>query len=148
MRAKRALVCGGIATAWSSYAAARPEGPLVALGEVEVSRGGARPFLGPLLRSALEREIEALDLHAAPHGRRFVASASLVRLETDSTGSALRASCVVALVLREARGGAIVAMVEGRARAEGDWAGLATAESLAIGAAAHGAAQALPQVVR
>jgi hypothetical protein len=149
MRVRKALVCGGIATAWpSGTAAAGAADPLVLLGEVGVPPGGQRPDLAPLLRSALEREIQALDLHPTPHGRRFVVSASLVRLAIDARGDALRASCVVSLVLRDARGGALVAILEGRARAEGDAAALATAETFAIGAAAHGAAQALPQALR
>ncbi len=92
------------------YAAA----PGVALGEVSTRIVRSDVDLGEVLRKAVEGELATLEV---PHGGGrgpVILSASLVRMETEGD----RLSCVVSATLRTARGGTMIAIVEGRARIE------------------------------
>jgi hypothetical protein len=115
-------------------------GPAVRLGEVGVSVKDRYDLALPL-RSALERELARIagGLVAT---KRFVVSASLVKLERGPTGT----RCVVSLVVVEARGGAMVAMLEGRAHSD-DRAD-ADLELALLAQATRGAMSGLPQAIR
>jgi hypothetical protein len=119
--------------------------PPVAIGEVatRVSRSGID--LPTVVRRALERELEIVVLKT--HGKRYVISASLVRLEENPSPSGARIEGTVSVVLREAKGGAIRAIVEGRGRTEVE-AASAALELGVVEAAARAAVAALPDAVR
>jgi hypothetical protein len=110
----------------------------VAIGEIgtRVTRG--RIDLRKALRSALERELGALEMSSS---KRYVLSASLVKLEPKGAGVA----CTVSTVLREERSGAIRAVLVGRAQAsfEGE-----EAELGALDAAVRGAVASIPAATR
>jgi hypothetical protein len=132
-----------LVTAAPSDAADRP----VAIGEVAAHVAGREADLVPAMRASIERELSGLDFSRAPRGKRWVLSASLVRLEAETVGGVTRASCVVSAVVREAKGGAIRAVLEGRAKAENDPDHRAQAELGALSAAVHGAIVAVPNVL-
>src|SRR5262249_33954449 len=96
------------------------------------------------LRRVLEREIVALPIHQ-PRSKRFILSASLVKLERRAADDAESVSCTVSIVVREQKSGAIRAILEGRAKAtvpDGD------GESIALEAAARSAIASLPEAIR
>jgi hypothetical protein len=132
----------GVVLASASLAhAADP--PPVAVGEVGTRVSSGNVDLPKALRGVLEREIATLALRQAPRSKRFVLSASLVKLERlQDTGAV---SCTVSVVLREQKSGAIRAILEGRARAtlQGN-----DDESMALEAAARAAIASLPEAVR
>jgi hypothetical protein len=126
-------------------ASARAADPPVTVGEVgtRVSRPGVD--LASVVRKAFERELRTLDMKA--RRQRYVLSASLVRLDGGIAGGQIGTDCMVSAVLREKKSGAIRAMIEGKAHADGG----APSTEAAIGtveAAVHGAARALPQAVQ
>jgi hypothetical protein len=125
-------------------AAERP----VVLGEIAAVVKRADVDLARLLRTTLERELSTLDLSRVPRGSHWVLSAALVRLDAETVAGTTRASCVISTTLREAKTGAIRAIMEGRARAENDPKHSLTAEKGAVTAAAHGAVKSIPDVVR
>jgi len=73
--------------------------PPVVVGEVGTRLVGDRADLPKELRRALEREIANLVLRQVPRAKRFVLSASLVKLERQEDPRAV--SCTVSVVLRE-----------------------------------------------
>jgi hypothetical protein len=119
------------------------EPPPVVVGEVGTRVVGVNADLPKALRRVLEREIPNLALHRPPRSKRFVLSASLVRLERLQNAEGV--SCTVSIVLREQKSGAIRAILEGRARAtlQGD-----EGEAVALEAAARAAIASLPEAVR
>lgn len=138
--AATALVLGA---ASSSDAAERP----IAIGEIALPAAHGDSSLAAAMRASVERELAGLDLSRAPRGKRWVLSASLVRLEAETDGRVARVSCVVSTVVREAKGGAIRAIIEGKARAENDPSHRTQAELGALDAAVHGAIVAVPSVL-
>jgi hypothetical protein len=124
-------------------APAQAADPPVTVGEVgtRVTRPGVD--LASVVRKAFERELRTLNIKA--RRERYVLSASLVRLDGGLTGSA-RTECMVSAVLREKKSGAIRAMIEGKARADGDTSAETAIDT--VEAAVHGAAKALPQAVQ
>lgn len=104
-----------------------------------------------LLRGDVEAELAAIDWSKEGVRRSYLVSASLVRLEAQTAGGGLRALCAVSATIRDAQHGAILGVVEGRARAEGPAArseAAVRAERDALSAAAHGAVSAIPEAIR
>jgi hypothetical protein len=109
-----------------------------------------------LLRSDVEAELAAIDWKKEGVQRSYLVSASVVRLDSDRSGGAVRVSCAVSATIRDAERGAILAMVEGRARAEEGSSSApgarreadVRAERGALSAAAHGAVSAIPEAIR
>jgi hypothetical protein len=117
--------------------------PPVTVGEVGTRVTRPDLDLVSVVRKAFERELRSLDIKA--RRERYVLSASLVRLDGGVAGAA-GTECLISAVLRDKKSGAIRAMIEGTARADGR----ASTET-AIGtveAAVHGAAKAVPQAVQ
>jgi hypothetical protein len=104
--------------------------------------------LREVLREKVESELSRVDLSGAPKGTRLVLSASLVRLETSTKGAASTSSCRVSLVLRDAKRGALRAILDGSALAEDVANAKARVESVAIEGAVRGALRALPDAVK
>lgn len=128
-------------------------GQIVTLAEVasQVEPGATR--LGDLkevLRREVEAELAAIDWSKESLRRRYKLSAAVVRLETVHAGDGLRISCTVSAAVRDDRG-VLLAIVEGRARADGDegaGAGLAVVEQGALAGAVRGAITAVPEAIR
>ena len=120
--------------------------PAVGLGEVATRVSRANVDLAAVVRRAFERELALLALDTPRE--RYVLSASLVRLDGKIMSGGGQVECIISAVLREKKSGAIHAIIEGRAKAEGDVSGSPAAERSAIEAAVRGAVNGLPQAVR
>lgn len=98
------------------------------------------------LRDAVTREVDGLDMSGAPRGARFVLSASLVKLETSQRGETVASRARVTLALKEAKRGALLAVIDGAATAEGA-RGDERAERDALLGAVKGAMTGVPKAV-
>jgi hypothetical protein len=99
-----------------------------------------------LVRSTSEDELRALDFSHVPRGKRVIASISLVRMDTFEGSPVTDATCEISATLRDARGGTVFAILEGKARAK--TARTQTAELDALRGALHGALVRIPEVLR
>jgi hypothetical protein len=144
-RAVRGAVCLALAFALLMAApmASGEEARPVVIGEVATRVTRAKLDLPKALRRALERELAALEMGAKGQGKRFVLSASLVKLEGRKTAPGV--ACTVSAVLREQRSGAIRAIITGKAEAEFDGE---EAELGALDAAVRGAVSSVPAAMR
>src|SRR5262245_12316590 len=124
-------VCLALALVASASSARGEDAKPVVIGEVGTRVTRSRFDLRKALRRALERELAALDVRAKGSSKRFVLSASVVKLEARKTAPGVE--CAVSAVLREQRSGAIRAIITGRAEAEldGDEAELGAVEAAA-----------------
>jgi hypothetical protein len=128
--------------AMASPALASEPAPVV-VGEVVTRVQNSGTDLPKELRSSLEREVANLALRQVGRHQRFVLSASLVKLEHQVVAGSESVSCTVSIVLREQKSGAIRAILEGRARAQGN-----DGESVVVDAAARAALASLPDALR
>jgi hypothetical protein len=143
-RAMKAVVCALCAASILVIArGARADERPVVVGEVGTRVARAGVDLRGALRSALERELAALDIGTTGRAKRWVLSASVVKLEGRRAGAGVE--CAVSVVVREKKSGAIRAVLSGRAEtdAEGSDAVLAV-----LDAAVRGAVAAVPAAVR
>jgi len=109
----------------------------LSLGEVAVVAKGATNMQGAL-KNALQAEIRDLDLRGAH--KDAILSVSLVTLDADRA----QATCVISATLRS-RDGALFAVLEGRARAQG---GSDHVSESAMRGAVHGALSRVPEALR
>lgn len=105
------------------------------------------PDLKDILRRSAEAELKAIDWGKEGLRRRYKVSAAVVQLQSGREGRLLRASCAVSAAVRDERG-ALLAIVEGRARAEEEGAAPASAERGALEGAVQGAIRRLPEAIR
>jgi len=142
-RVAGALVGAGVLATVTATGPLLAAVPRVSLGEVSTSVVRSDVDLGEVLRAAVKEQLATLE---TPHAERgpLILSAALVRMETDGA----RVTCVVSATLRTARGGTMLAIVEGRA-------GVVTDEPLtpllarrAVEAAAHAAVVRVPDALR
>jgi len=82
-----------------------------------------------------------------PRGKKVIVSVALVRLETLAETRATDATCEVSASLRDAKGGTVFAILEGRARAKSGGAP-GSVESEAVHGALHGALARIPEALR
>ena len=147
IRSRSAAIVIALLTGAVSAAASPPQARSVVIGEVSSSVERPGVDYASLLRTVSETELGSLDLTGVPRGRNVVVSISLVRLDTFAETRSVDASCAVSAVLRESRGGAVFAILEGRARARsGEAPGLV--ERSAVEGALHGALARIPEVLR
>jgi hypothetical protein len=119
----------------------------VVIGEVSsrVTRAGVD--YESLLRAASEVELTGLDLSHVPRGKQVVVSVALVRLDTLAQARATDATCEISATLRDAGGGTLFAILQGKARAQSGGAA-GEVESTAVHGALHGALARIPEVLR
>ncbi len=129
----------------------------ITLGEVSAvasstSRDAAD--IATLMRGAAQRELVGLAGDAAMGGgasaktrKGVIVSLALVRIETTPNASGASVEAAVSATLRTARDGALFAILEGRARAEGSGPRDAL-ESDAIRAAVKGTMARIPSALR
>ena len=79
---------------------------------------------------------------------RFVLSAALVRLDTRSEPRRAHSTCVVSATLSHARGGALHAVLDGRARAENVPSAVHQTELAAMQAAVESVFGRMPQALK
>ena len=145
-RTIRAVVCL-VAATWfftmTPNARAEERGPVV-VGEVGTRVARSDVDLPKALRRALERELAGLDVAKIGRAKRYVLSASVVKLEGRREG-ARGVACAISFVLREQKSGAIRAVLVGRAEADAEGN---AAELDALDAAARGAVASVPEAMR
>ncbi|MEC7524922.1 MAG: hypothetical protein VYE22_33890 [Myxococcota bacterium] len=140
----RRLSFGAVAAMAVLYAshpssAQRDRAVRVAVGE---TGGAQRQALAGAISEALDR---APDVRLAPAGRAdLVVRGSIVRLERTRVAEGLEVRCEVSLVVADARGGAVRAMLRGRAGARGG-TDVARLQGNALRAAVRGALRPLAQ---
>ncbi len=144
----RALYAVSVGMALSAVAVSGDAGdkPIV-IGEVssQVARDGID--YASLVRSASEDEVRALDMSHVPRGKRVIVSVALVRMDTFAETRTTDATCEISATLRDAKRGAVFAILEGRARAKSDGAPNRV-ELSALQGALHGALARIPDVLR
>jgi hypothetical protein len=112
----------------------------------EVTSRVARPDIDvtALVRASFDRALR--DLELKPNGKRVVASVAVQDIAVDAASRSV--ICSVSVVLRAARGGAMFATLEGRARVGMTSARGTGAEGRAIDAAVHAALARAPEALR
>ena len=146
-RALLAFVLGLGLVLGDAASAAEPKPVLLS----EVASRVSAPRLGdvvPLLRAQAEQEIEAIDWKRERVARRVHVSASLVQLESAERSGVLRSSAVVSATLLDAKSGALLGVVQGRAETEGRRSTAALTERDALAGAMRGAISAIPEAMR
>jgi hypothetical protein len=141
-----AILAAALVAITSTKDARAADGAPVVLGEVGTRVTRANVDLPLLLRRALERELARLPALRA-RAKHYVLSASLVTLDDKISGQSGTVQCAVSAVLRDAKSGAIYAILEGRARTEHQGEA-GPAELGAVEAAARGAVASLPDAIR
>ena len=115
----------------------------VRVGTIAATR---EPALQSCLRDIVKSELQALDLPTAD-GRSYLLDVSLDELDTKRAGERTETTCAVSATLRDARDGALYAILKGRARA-GDAAPRAQrATTLALSGAVRNALRRVPEAV-
>lgn len=117
---------------------ARAEGP-VAVGEVTASQEDA----ARTIKSTLAEELPKVKV---PAGRKFIVSASLVKLETKQSGGDATTQAVVSLAIRDAKDGAIRGVINGTGYVKSK-AGDPTVTRMVVETAVRGATKNLPVVI-
>jgi len=142
-RAAGGLVGVGVLAALTAAAPLWAAGPRVSLGEVSTKIVRSDVDLGQVLRVAVEEQLATLE---TPHAERgpLILSAALVRMEADGG----KVTCVVSATLRTARGGTMLAIVEGRAGVVTDAPITPILARRAVEAAAHAAVVRVPDALR
>jgi hypothetical protein len=145
-RKKRAkgLLGAGVLVALTATTPLYAVAPSVALGEVSTRVVRTDVDLGAVLRAAVLEQLETLDAPKGGAKGPVILSAALVRMETDGG----RVTCVVSATLRTARGGTMIAIVEGRAGVEAEAPITLPLVRRAIEAAAHAAIVRVPEALR
>jgi hypothetical protein len=129
-------------------AGAAPASPL-SIGEVSTEGVRNDSVLEAELRRILEQELVAVEL-GKPLPRPTVLSVALVQIQMDRvalSGSKAQVSVVLNATLRDKKKGAVVAIVEGRARAENEERLVDLLEHAAMKSAARSALSRVPQAL-
>ncbi|RYE86423.1 MAG: hypothetical protein EOO75_15745 [Myxococcales bacterium] len=100
------------------------------------------------LKTMVQRGVDGLDFRKGPPRSRYTLSASLLSLDTRQEGGKVRSSARVSVLLKDARGGAVQAVLDGRATAEDAASAVLRAEQGALEAAVSGALRPVPDAVR
>jgi hypothetical protein len=139
------VVLGAALCALSVDAVAKS--PPVALGEVQnrAAKGDVR--IDKTLRTAVEHELRTLDLSNVRGSERYVLSATLTKSDVTAKDRTAESTAVVSATLRQARGGALRAIIEGRAKAVEDGEGR-SAQISAVKAAVRSAVRRVPEALR
>lgn len=147
-RLRRALALGAWCSAslLTSSNAGALESP-IALGEVGAS-AGTRTDLARAFRDALEQELGRIDFGAHRPRRRYVLSATLVKLDSVTETRSVRATCVVSIALRREQESTLQAVIQGRATAEEPKSESESARESALSAAVHSALRRVPETVK
>ena len=122
--------------------------PPITIGEVtsEVVREDVDMNL--LLRGVLEQELSGVDVAKPARPRPAILSLSLVRMDREmAPNDKAQVTCVVSATVRDQKKGALLAVLEGRARAENEQRLVALLERAALKSAVRGALARLPEAL-
>lgn len=142
-------LAGALAT--GSALADKPSGAKlpVAVAEVTSSASGARLVNVPeLVRKDLQSELESLDWSKTRTRRRYLISATVVELGSLPAGprSSL-SSCVVSATVRDGERGNVLAILQGKARAEDTTDAASSTERAVLAAAVRSAVAKVPEAI-
>jgi hypothetical protein len=138
--------------------------PLVAIALVAVPASGATPpitigevtsavvredvDMNALLRGVLEQELPGVDMGGRARQRPAVLSLALVRMDrAPADENKAQVTCVVSATVRDKQKGALVAVLEGRARAENEERLVSLLERATLKSAVRGALARLPEAL-
>ncbi len=113
--------------------------PPVVLGKVSTKLRSQHWLKPPEFRRLLERELAQLDMTQVKTTDRFVLEATVTKLETRTTSEKTEATCIVSGMLTRKAGGAVRAILRGRARASDAPSNKRAAERAAVEGAVHSA---------
>lgn len=111
---------------------------------VSVGEVSAQGEAAETIKSTLEKELAKLKV---PSGKRFIVSASLVKLETKSSGADSTTQAVVSLAIRDAKDGAIRGVISGSGLLKSK-TNDPTAQKVVVETAVRGATKNLPAVLQ
>lgn len=100
-----------------------------------------------LFRSEVTRQLQTIELQEVRRDEALILSASLVELETLRSGNLAKSSCVVSATLRKKHGGALVAILRGKARAEDSFTAKSENEIAALRAAVRSTLRGIPKAL-
>jgi hypothetical protein len=132
-----AIVLIAIATPASTLSA--KVGAPVVLGRVSTKLRSQHWLKPPEFRRLVERELSQLDMTQVKTKDRFVLEATITKLETRTSADKTEATCVVSGMLTRKSGGAVRAILRGRARAQDGPTKTRAAERAAVEGAVHSA---------
>jgi hypothetical protein len=148
----RATAAAGSTAGASALKEKKAPKPPVTVAEVASSVDAAKlSFTNPTeaLKQDVEAELAAIDWSKSPARRQYKLSASIVALSsTNVDGKVARTSCTVSVSIREAKGGTLLAILEGRSKVEDALAASARAQRDALTGAVKGAVAAVPEAIR
>lgn len=117
----------------------------VTVGEVTSSVFREGVDLNAVLRGVVEQELPGVDVGA--RARPSILAFSLVSMERTTSGAKTSVSCVVSATVRDKRKGALLAVLEGRARAENEESLAELLERATLKSAVRGALARLPEAL-
>lgn len=119
----------------------------IALGEVTTKITRPEIDVPATFRAEVARQLQGVQLDL-PDQDHVVLSASLVQLDTRRSGDRAESKCEVSATLRKKRGGALVAILRGRARAEDAARASADNELTVMRAAVRSAMRGIPTALK
>jgi hypothetical protein len=128
-----------IATATSASTLSAKVGAPVVLGKVSTKLRSQHWLKPPEFRRLVERQLEQLDISGVKAKDRYVLEATVTKLETRTTKDKAEATCIVSGTLMRKKGGAVRAILRGRARAQDAPSKTRRAEQAAVEGAIHSA---------
>jgi len=115
-----ALVCVSVCSVFVEAQATGDSAPAIAIGETAVAAGDSQ--LSAALSAAMASELERRSDVRLARGRRdarYVMRGSVVQLEERNVSDGLEVRCAVSIVVADAHGGSVRALLFGRAGARG-----------------------------
>lgn len=122
----------------------------LSLGEVSTSVTRRDVDVPALLRILATEELRAVETSKAPRDARHrgaIVSVALVRMDTESNAKGSASTCVVSVVLRDPARGVLLALLQGRARAEDGSRAANAAERSALQASLRSALSRIPEAL-
>jgi hypothetical protein len=125
-----------LATSLGIAPAAEAREPAVTLGEINLT-GFDRAEVGRVLRSAIREELGSTEFASVKARDRYVLSARLVKLSSESETRSVKTTAVVSFVLRQRKSDSLHAMAKGKATVKDAPTRVRDAETAALRAAVH-----------
>ena len=135
-----------IGAALSHTLPSHAKAPPIAAVEVTTKVSRKNVDVPGIFRSEVLRQLRHIDVERSGQ-EDLVLSASLLRLDTQRTGSRAQSSCLVSATLQK-KNGALVAVLRGRARAEDHVNAASDNEMAALRAAVRSTLRGIPQALR
>ena len=117
----------------------------ITLDRVTTKIARKEPNLLKFFRDEIAKQLPTIQLQSTHDP--LILSVSLVELETSSSGRRATSSCVVSAILRKKEGGALVAVVRGKGKAEDSISAKSENEIAALRAAVSSTLKAIPKAL-